>query len=154
MIDVLQHEVDDLSVKLDEINARLLDNAQFANIASNEVVRTVALSNEIASEVKEVLLVLQTTMATEFTEAKTCSFKDNNDILNIVADAIRVQSKVINRLVSMEKRTQKPKWNILVEYKKPISVVLVVTVLWTLAVMNAGAMDHIMTGILAAIKGI
>jgi len=158
MITSMKNESVELIKKLDELKSRLENKAVFTNVASNDVIKTVALSKEISEDIKEVLIVLQTTMSTEFTASKENNYKDNIHMLNAVGDATKLLGNVIDRLVEMETKTishvAKNKWNFMVEYKKPISIVIVLVVVWTLGVMNIDVMDHVLTKLLAIIKGV
>jgi len=157
MIKIMSDEYKDLVTKLDTLKTRLNSNADFSNVASNDVIKTVAISKEISSDIKEVLIVLQTTMATELTTVKTDSFKENLAILEVVGEASKVLGKVIDKLGDLEVKNsqpKKPQWRFLVEYKKPLSVVLVIASLWALGVMNMGAMDHVLNKVTDIAKSV
>jgi len=157
MIKLMSDEYKELVSKLDTLKTRLNGNADFSNVASNDVIKTVAISKEISADIKEVLIVLQTTMATELTTAKTDSFKENLAILEVVGEASKVLGKVIDKLGDLEiknSQPKKPKWRFLVEYKKPLSIILVVASLWALGAMNMEAMDHVLGKITEVAKSV
>jgi len=158
MINTMKDESLELVSKLNELKLRLEDAATFTNVASNDVIKTVALSKEISEDIKEVLIVLQTTMTTEFTATKAANYKTDSNMLLIIGDATKLLSKVIDMLANVELNkptaTIVPKWDFVKEYKKPISIILVVTSLWILGVMNTDVMDHVLKNIFSIIKGV
>jgi hypothetical protein len=156
MLQIMKQESEELSSKLAELKQQLNKNSEFSNAASNDVIKTVALSTEISADIKEVLIVLQTTMATEFTETKAASFKENLVILDTIGNAAKLLGNVINKLSEMDrKNTAKtpPSWRFLTEYKKSISIIIVIATVWALAAINATAMSTILSKIPALIKG-
>ena len=158
MLDILRTDLEDLKEKINKINKRLYRSAQVTNVASNDVIKTIALSNEIADDVKEVLIILQTTMATEFTDAKSSTYKANSDILEAVNDVIRIQTKLINNLAKLDKsksevKKTKIQHGLVYIYRKPLSIIMVLVVAWGMAVLNPDALDKIASWGSAILKG-
>jgi len=131
--------------KITRLKTKLHDSPGITTLGTNEVINAVAISNEITTELKEILIILHTTTVTEFTEAKLANFAVNMDIIDTAEEIIQLQNDVINHLVNTSAASQKPNniLDYLTLYKAPISAVIIIVTLWTLTVMNSDAMSVI-----------
>jgi len=138
------------------LKAKLHDNPGITTLGTNEVINAVAISNEITNELKEILIILHTTTVTEFTEAKLATYAVNMEIIDTAEEIVQLQNEVINHLVNTSTKSEKP--NNLLEYltlyKAPLSAVIIIVTLWTLALMNSDAMTVIIDKIPPAITGV
>lgn len=142
--------------KITRLKSKLHDNPGITTLGTNEVINAVAMSNEITSELKEILIILHTTTVTEFTEAKLASFAVNMDIIDTAEEIVQLQNDVINHLVNTSMKSEKPNsiLDYLTLYKAPISAVIIIVTLWALTLLNSDAMSVIIDKIPTSVTGV
>lgn len=147
----LKEDIATMLQKLEHLKKRMYDDVNIVAMASDDVIKSVATSDEIAKELKEILIVWHSTLGTEFKEAKISNYRINLDIVDTIDAVISMQNKIIAKLVEHEesriaeitrKETARTRWyNIIMSYKVPFSVIVVVSTLWLLATINPEAME-------------
>jgi len=155
MLEGMKSESARLLDKLTKIRTRLDNTAQFGALASSDVIQTIAVSDKIAAELKEILIILHTTTTTELIESKTHALKVNFEMVGAAEEIINLQSDIIKHLALKEK-TKKPTtgWNFFKEYKGPLSFIMVMMIMWLLYVLSPVAMDKIFHSVPVLAKGL
>jgi len=158
MLDKLKKDADHVLKELAEIKSTLHVDASQSTTKSDDIIKTVALSKAMETELKEIIILLHTSANTEFTESRMHNFKVNLEILDAASEIINLQSNIIVKLADVERKTIKPakptKYKTLLqEYKRPISIIMVISAVWVLAVLNLGALDEVFSHITNFIKG-
>jgi len=157
MLDDMLKDSNKAIERLEKLRDKLHKETEIFNPSSNSVIKTVALSNEISSEIKEILIILQTTIATEITESRVSNFAINLEIIDTARDVIKLQNNVIKTLAgSKNKKTNTMlSWStIFKDYRIPISVCSIVLVIWVLTIIAPDATHATLTDLPNIIRGI
>jgi len=153
MLDDLRSETDKLTAKIAAIKQRLNNTPVVNTAGSNEIIKTIAISKELTSELKEVLILLNTTMNTEFVEAKNSNYRFNLDLIHAAEEIATLQNLIINRLSNNAKKKPPQKFKFLSEYKRAVSTVIVILSLWILMLINKDATVSLLSSIQGLFKG-
>jgi len=159
MIDTMIVDSNRIIKRIETLRDKLHQETEIYNPASNDVIRTIAVSNEISNEMKEVLILLQTTMATEATESKLSSFSINLEVIDTAREVIKLQNSVISKLYELEKpnipKPNKLSWDyIFKNYKGVISIGAIFLLLWGLMIADSETTTKVIDGLPKIVKGV
>jgi len=147
-----------LKNKLDHIKKLLDTTTTTTDLASIAIINSVATSDEIAKELKEILILLHTTVVTELTEARLSNFKVNLVIVDTAEEIIRLQNELIERLTNLESKhlatIPKTPMSFFKLYKVPISILMLIIVMWELTVLDSNAMEQVFNKLPMIFRGV
>jgi len=150
MVDHIKNEADRVLAKIQALKHRLDMDSVCGVPSVDDVIKTVALSTEISKELKEVLIVISSTMVTEHITVKNSSYKTNMELIRAAEEILNIQLSITHKLTPKKK----PATSILKEYHRPISGVGVIIILWVLAAINGDALTKVMSYLSTIVKGV
>jgi len=154
MIDDLKRSSEKIVKSLTDLKSRLMVNTHHDKEATDDIIKTIATSDTIPNDIKELLLVLHTTTMTEFSTTRVNNYVVNKDIIELIDLAITTQTKIIyvldkkcTKTTDKKSRYKSAVVELLTCYKAYIGIILVVGVVWGLMYADNVTTSRVLTSI-------
>jgi len=144
----IEVDIGQLKKKISSLRERLRNIDVSANTTSIDIFKTIATSEELSRELKEIFILLHTNIETNHLANRIESFKIDAELAEATNELIELQDKLIKNLrdkLESSSNTDKT-WliTILTSYRVSISIVLVVVTLWIVYMFNPEIVTRIL----------